>query len=366
MSFIDEATVKQIYSFLNHPAFEGEPIVIMPDTHAGMGAVIGFTFKLNNFVIPNVVGVDIGCGIDAYCLGDIEVEFDRLDNFINTHIPSGFKVNKECLYSHKELKKLGLGSLDSLADKMKLDHKRVKNSIGSLGGGNHFIEIGKGEDGRKWLTVHSGSRNFGLQVAMYHQKRAKDYIHGVYNSDAYKTLEYLPLDEGGEGYLTDMNIAQIYASVNRDTIAKTIIEEFFILQANKLAVVKSTHNFIDMHDRIIRKGATRAYKNESGVIPFNMRDGMIIFRGKSNSEWNNSAPHGAGRILSRRKAKESLNLQKALKDMRDAGVYTTSLNRHSLDEAAGAYKNKELIIEMIEPTVDILSYVKPIYNFKAH
>jgi RNA-splicing ligase RtcB len=356
MSNIDEETTKQIYSFLNHPAFQGNPIVIMPDTHAGKGSVIGFTMPLNNYVIPNIVGVDIGCGMNSYNFGKINVNFEKFDEYINNNIPSGYSVRNK-VYS-KDCNKF----IDLLI-KVNMDVDRGLKSIGSLGGGNHFIELGVDEEENIWLTIHSGSRNLGLRVAQYHQDIAKNLMNKMFIGSAYKDLEFLPMEDGGNDYLDDMKETQIYAQMNRDVMGD-ILQNYF--NTDYLEKIVSVHNFIDFRDNIIRKGSIRSYEGEKMIIPFNMRDGLIIAEGKSNKEWNYSAPHGAGRILSRKKAKELLDLNTYIEEMKVRGIYTTSLNNNSLDEVAGAYKDTDLILEAIKPTANVLHYVKPVYNFKDH
>jgi len=374
---VDETTISQIYSFLNHPAFSGEPISIMPDCHAGSGAVIGFTFPFNDYVIPNVVGVDIGCGMCSYNLGKIDVDVIGLDNFVKGTIPAGFTLNnwKNPTNKVKEFVEMfGFENYGRFTDMIehidtKLDKNKTRdfmNSIGTLGGGNHFIELGKDQDDSIWLTVHTGSRNFGLQIAKYHQNKAKEFMKKVFHgADAFKDLEFLPLDMGGNEYLEDMSYAQKYAKLNRRVILYRIIMGFFKENFKESNMIEAVHNYIDFDDKIIRKGAIRSYVGEKLIIPFNMEDGLIIGEGKSNDFWNFSAPHGAGRVLSRKKAKELLNLEDAVKSMSDNGVYTTSLNKSTLDECKLAYKNKDDIISAIEDSVKIDHFVKPLWNYKA-
>lgn len=375
----EEMTKNQIQTFLNHPAFKGNPICIMPDTHAGIGGVIGFTFEMNNYVVPNVVGVDIGCGVSSYNLGQISIDLQKLDLFINKNIPSGFHLNnhknpQEKLKSHLKVldedfeKYYRLeGALEDITNKINpKKYNDFCNSIGSLGGGNHFIELGKDDNDNLWLTVHTGSRNFGLQVANYHQNKAKLLLKQFFiEDDRYKYLEFLPLNNGGNDYLNDMKWAQRYASLNREVILSRIVKGAFKEVYDRKNTVESIHNYIDYDTNMIRKGAISAKLDEKVVIPFNMEDGLIIGKGLGNKEWNYSAPHGAGRILSRTKAKEILNLDDAKKSMSEKGIYTTSLNLDTVDEVKGAYKDKDMIIEAIKDTVKITNFVKPIYNFKA-
>jgi tRNA-splicing ligase RtcB (3'-phosphate/5'-hydroxy nucleic acid ligase) len=356
---IDEETVKQIYNFLNHPAFKNTQIRIMPDTHAGMGSVIGFTMTMNNYVIPNVVGVDIGCGMLLHKLKETEIDFARLDAFIKANIPAGFSTQNQKgkdWVKHEVL--LDLEAIEILSVKVGQTVDPVA-SLGTLGGGNHFIEIDKhGED--YYLIVHTGSRNFGLSICNYHQKKAKTLMNEMFIGDAYKNLEFLPMDKGGDAYLKDMAVAQEYASENRRLIVKKIMEEFFLEKVS--TPVECVHNYIGK-DRIIRKGAISAQAGEKVIIPLNMRDGVIVGTGKGNEDWNYSAPHGAGRILSRKRAKAELTVEDFTTSME--GIWTSCINADTLDESPMAYKNSKLILDTIGDTVDIDFIMKPVYNFKA-
>lgn len=370
---VDKETASQIYSFLNHPAFGNTYIAIMPDCHAGAGAVIGFTAKMNNYIIPNVVGVDIGCGVLAIKLGNIVFEgkkdLEHLDNFIKQNIPSGFNIrsvgermaNKkkpEDMFDKKLLKRI-----EDISDITRQEMTKIKGSIGTLGGGNHFIEIDKHND-EHWLLIHSGSRNFGLRIANHFQNEAKNFLKKVFvGADAYKGLEYLPLDMGGDDYIKAMKIAQDFASLNRKTMAELIVGWLFEKEC-ELEEIDTVHNYINFNDNIIRKGAVSANKGERLIIPFNMRDGVALCVGKGNKKWNCSAPHGAGRVLSRSMAKKQLSINEFIDQM--VGIYTTTATQSTLDEAPMAYKNKETIINSIEDTVTIKYFMKPIYNFKSN
>jgi len=360
---IDETTKEQIQGFLNHPAFKGKPIVIMPDCHAGMGSCIGFTMPLNDYVIPNIVGVDIGCGVLSCNIGHVDVDLKKLDEFIRNNIPHGFKVHDKPKYNDNFL----IPTMSRISDSIDSNYDRNCKSIGTLGGGNHFIELGIDEDDNKWLTVHTGSRKFGLDVANYHQQKAKDLFDTMFiNKSDYNKLEFLPYDIGGFDYIKDMRVAQQFATVNRKMIMDTMLKYLLNMEIPiVLEDVESVHNFIDFKDKIIRKGAVSSYENKKLIIPFNMEDGLIIGVGKSNPDWNYSAPHGAGRVLSRKQAKLKLNLDDYKRSMDEKGIYTTSLNKETLDEVKGAYKNKNLIINAIKETVDIKHFVKPLYNFKS-
>jgi len=360
---IDETTVAQIYSFLNHPAFGNTYIAIMPDCHAGAGAVIGYTAKMNNYVIANLVGVDIGCGIEAFNLGQIEVDFAKLDGFIRENIPSGFHVRSDKQQIDTNLLEELPAMIVDICCNIGSDSTRALKSIGTLGGGNHFIELDKDATGNIWLLVHSGSRKFGLDIAGYHQKRAKELMREMFIGAAYKDLEFLPIDKGGKEYLTDMKVAQRYALMNRYFMVKQIIEEFFKQEYSKLESVKSVHNYINFSDNILRKGAISAHEGERVIIPLNMRDGTIIGTGKGSAKWNMSAPHGAGRIYSRSRAKRELQLDEFQKEM--VGVWSSCVSKDTLDESPMAYKDKQKIIDAIGESVTIDFIMKPVYNFKA-
>lgn len=385
---IEETAIKQIDLLLEQEAFKDSKVRIMPDVHTGKGCVIGFTGDLGEKVIPNIVGVDIGCGMFCANLGIIDIDFKKLDDFINQSIPSGMNVNES------KIEEFDLSRLYCY-DKLK-NYKWIENSVGSLGGGNHFIEIDKGEDNSKYLVIHSGSRNLGTQVANIYQDLAEKVCN--YNFDEFneKKLEILktykengkekeiqsalnkleneykinrnkvPSDlaylEGKhrEDYLHDMKICQEFAILNRYTMAKTIANYMgWDLSDN----FESVHNYIAFDDNIVRKGSISAKKGEQVIIPINMRDGCIIGIGKGNEDWNQSAPHGAGRIMSRKKAQEVINLDEYKETMKN--IYTTSVTEDTKDEAPFVYKPISEILEHIKPTVEVTKIIKPIYNFKA-
>ena len=369
--------------------FDDNNIVIMPDYHAGKGCVVGMTMLITDKVCPNHVGVDIGCGIAAYKIDKRYFEFNteklkELDDIIRKYIPSGMSINAR---KSKFVTKGYEINLRAKVDKQSMD--RAYLSLGTLGGGNHFIEVGENED---WyiLFVHSGSRNLGVQVANYHQNIAietcnKERIEYIYNitkntppEEREKLIEkykkenpHIPnpscylKDNYLEDYLFDMEVMEKFACLNREIIIKTILEKLDIpyLKGN---YIESTHNYIENYKglHILRKGATSAKKDERVIIPLNMRDGIIIGIGKGNPEWNYSAPHGAGRILSRKQAKEKLSLEEFQETMK--GIFTTCVSNSTLDESPMAYKPAEEILAVIGDTIDIEEIVKPIYNFKAN
>jgi tRNA-splicing ligase RtcB (3'-phosphate/5'-hydroxy nucleic acid ligase) len=351
---IDEETIRQIYLFLNNPAFEGMSIRIMPDTHAGKGAVIGFTATPNKYVIPYVIGVDIGCGVYAYKLYTKNIDRSAFDDYVRLNVPAGF--SKRAKPSTKKLDE----TFEEACIETEQSTSDVWHSIGTLGGGNHFIEI-DGDEESLWLVIHTGSRNFGLRVANYYQKKAKEAMG--YAGDAYRDAEFM--EKGtreADDYIKYMNVAQKYADLNRRMIA-TDLGHFFGIDLNK-PDISSVHNYIDLYG-VIRKGAISAHLGEKVLIPLNMLHGTMVCIGKGNVEWNNSAPHGAGRIMSRSQAKKRLDVDFFQLQMKDANIYTTTANRSTIDEAPEAYKDPLVIKEAISETVDIISVLKPVYSFKS-
>ena len=371
---IDSATVSQIYEFLNHEAFTN-PIAIMPDTHAGAGAVIGFTMELTSKIIPNVIGVDIGCGMLSMDVGSNalqNISREDLDSQIRTAIPFGTNVRKNAVtindsfwknayyglnslsYYYNRKTQIGLTPpitnqkwLEKKCEDIGIDYDRVVKSLGTLGGGNHFIEVGKSENtNHYWVTVHSGSRQFGLKIAQYWQKKAgKGQLAFLEGEDAYN-------------YLMDMQFAQFYASQNRVLMAREIIK---ILNIDPTKWIESVHNYIDFNDWIIRKGAISAHKDQEMIIPFSMETGLLICKGKGNEEWNQSAPHGAGRLGSRRWAKETLSLDEARSRMKYKGIFCSKL---PIDECGLAYKDPKIIEDAITPTAEVIDRIKPVLAMK--
>jgi len=377
---VEESALKQIENMSN--LFKDEKIRIMPDVHAGAGSVIGFTMKIESDtpIIPNIVGVDIGCGVTGTNIGEVDIDFKTLDEYIRKNIPYGFSVNQDITK--------GFARLDKLKCYKEIKKKeRVYQSIGSLGGGNHFIEVDEAKNGDKWLIVHSGSRNLGKQIADYYQKLAyetmidkqKEERQNIINNippkereRAIKDMNFEKIDKqtamlilkkDKDDYLNDMIIAQEFAQLNRREILSKIVEFLHLNYDFELKdYINSTHNYISS-DMYIRKGAINASKGKKLFIPINMRDGVIIGIGKGNEDWNYSAPHGAGRLMSRTKAKATIKLEEFINTMSD--VYTTSANENTLDEAPMAYKSINSILDNIKDTVDINEILKPVYNFKA-
>lgn len=384
---IEQSAKEQIDLLLEQEAFKDCKVRIMPDVHAGAGCVIGFTGNLGDKVIPNIVGVDIGCGMLCVNLGKEDLDLKELDEVIRKYIPSGMSVHEEAvayfdftqLYCYKQLK-----NVDGWLEK----------SLGSLGGGNHFIEIDVDDENNKYLVIHTGSRNLGKQVAEIYQNKAIEYcsykkeleaekqnIIKTYKEEGrqreiqealievskkYEGKTKLPKDlcylEGKdrEDYLHDMKLCQEFALKNRSYIAYKICKEMNLLCDNYFQCI---HNYINFEDNIVRKGSISARKGEKVIIPMNMRDGCIIGIGKGNEDWNYSAPHGAGRTMSRNIARQTLSMEDYEKSM--DGIYTTSVNQDTIDEAPMVYKPMEEIIEHIKDTVEIEKIIKPIYNFKA-
>lgn len=385
---IEEKAKEQIDLLLQQEPFKDCKVRIMPDVHAGTGCVIGFTADLGDKVIPNIVGVDIGCGMLCVELGNIDIDLQKFDEIVNKYIPAGKNIREQKLSDFEKIKEL-------YCFRELKETNKFEKAIGTLGGGNHFIELNIDDDNNKYLVIHTGSRNMGNQVAQYYQKLAielcsgkeemlkkKEEIIKTYKEQgrkkeiqsALKQLEMkykenkleLPDDlcyltgEYRENYLHDMKICQEYASLNRKYIALEILNKYGIVAMRKFETI---HNYINFEDNIVRKGAIRANKGERVIIPINMRDGSIIAIGKGNEDWNNSAPHGAGRIMSRMQAKKTFQLDEFIKSME--GIYTTSVVEETLDEAPFVYKPMQEIIDNIKDTVEIEKIIKPIYNFKA-
>lgn len=412
---IEESCISQIHTMVNCPVFTN-PIKIMPDTHAGKGCVIGFTMKMTDKVIPNIVGVDIGCGMLTSYLGPLfKIDLQAFDDIVRSSIPMGFKIHSpsnshshnnktvrdlfELANKQAHLVKNALGTNLNIptydltyvfkkCEQINVPLDRFYNSLGTLGGGNHFIELNKDNNGI-YLVVHSGSRNFGLSVCKYWQDVAKNkhkaelkqeeqsiivYVKECGHANRIENeisrfrklhpsvtsgFEYLE-EEDLFKYLCDMIFAQCYAQMNRRLIAEQVLKNSYLEAVESFDTI---HNYIDMSDQVIRKGAIRANINDKVLIPLNMRDGSLICNGKSNAEWNYSAPHGAGRIMSRSEAKRKISLKEFEDSM--VGVYSSTINEHTIDESPMVYKNGEIIKSLIEPTVDIISHIQPIYNTKG-
>ena len=349
---VEQETIAQIINLLNQKFVFGSQIRIMPDTHAGAGCVIGTTMTITDKVVPNLVGVDIGCGMETVILVDGHVEMQKLDKAIHRLIPSGFNVRTS---PHQYMSEIDLAKL-RCAKHVSLG--RAELSLGTLGGGNHFIELDRDDSGQLYLVAHTGSRNLGKQVAEYYQNAAakdlKDKSVVIDRSLAF--CEGALLDD----YMHDMAIVQHYADWNRRAIVREIIKEMKFKVDGRFTTV---HNYIDLDSMILRKGAISAKSGERVLIPLNMRDGSLICIGKGNSDWNYSAPHGAGRLMSRSAAKQSITLTQFEKSMK--GIYSSTVNKSTIDEAPFAYKPMEEIVSNIGDTAEIIKIIKPLYNFKA-
>ena len=345
---IDSGTEGMLREFCGLPLSAGSRIRIMPDVHAGKGCVIGTTMTLTDRIAPGLIGVDIGCGILALRLETKRLDLQKLDKLIHEKIPSGRNIRT------KVHRFAGRIELEYLLCYRHIQPDKSYASIGTLGGGNHFIEIDRGEDGAYWLVVHSGSRHLGVETANYYQNEA----HRRDDSVPYE-FACLTGDEMA-AYLHDLAVVQEFASLNRRAIADEIVRG---MKADVAETVECVHNYIDTDAMILRKGAISAKEGERVVIPMNMRDGCLIGIGKGNAEWNCSAPHGAGRVMSRAETRDHFTLSQYKKEMK--GIYTTSVSRETLDESPMAYKPVEAIMGKIGETVDVIEKITPVYNFKA-
>lgn len=381
---VDEAAISQVLLLLNQEFVSGSKIRLMPDIHAGAGCTIGTTMTITDKIVPNLVGVDIGCGMETIRIKEKQIELQKLDKLIYDKIPSGFRVREK---THRYFEEINLKDLYCYKD---INPERAEKSLGTLGGGNHFIEANKDDEGNLYLVVHSGSRHLGLEVAGYYQEQG----YQILNGSAQKDIDILVADLKARGrereiqksvrelkntkktnipkqlayvsgelfmqYMHDMKIVQRYAELNRQAMMDEIVKGM------KLHVIEqftTVHNYIDTDAMILRKGAVAARKGEKLLIPINMRDGSLICVGKGNDDWNQSAPHGAGRLMSRAAAKESFTVSEFKNQM--SGIYTTSVNKDTLDECPMAYKGMDDIVNNIGNTAEVMQIIKPIYNFKA-
>ena len=394
---VDNATIGQLTALLNQDSVEGNQIRIMTDAHLGKGSVIGTTMTLTNGkVIPNIVGVDIGCGVLAVKLKEKRIDLPKLDSVIRKYIPSGGEVhdNPKTFKTTLDVEQLRCYGKPGA----KIREMLAYQSVGTLGGGNHFCEVNTDKNGNLWLVIHTGSRHLGLEVCDYYQceayKRLKDkYNNGGRAKQQQELIEKLKSegrhkeikkeiekfnknfkeqnpsvpfelayceDDLFDDYIHDMKIVQEHASCNRAEIARVIMKEMKLHEVDRFETI---HNYIDTENMILRKGSVSAQAGERLLIPINMRDGSLICVGKGNPDWNYSAPHGAGRLMSRSEAKANISMTEFKNSMN--GIYTTSVNKSTIDESPMAYKPMEEIIENIKDTVEIIDIIKPIYNFKA-
>ena len=382
-TIIENEAATQIVDLLNQSFIEGEHIAIMPDVHAGTGCTIGTTMTITDKVVPNLVGVDIGCGMKTIKLKEKDLDFNKLDEVIRNSVPSGANIRS---YRHKLAQTIDLKKLKCI-NFVNID--RAKLSIGTLGGGNHFIEIDKDDNDNLYLIIHSGSRHLGLEVAKYYQNEAYKRLSNPSNEEINKIVaelkakgkakeissaltEYkksfseiskdLAYCEGNlfENYIHDMKIVQNFAMLNREAMTQEIVEGMGLHCDEEFTTI---HNYIDIDNMILRKGAVSAQNGEILLIPINMRDGSLICKGKGNPDYNYSAPHGAGRLMSRSQAKKTLTIEEYQNEMRD--IFTTSVGLGTIDEAPMAYKPLSAIMENLTDTVEIVNQIKPIYNYKA-
>ena len=381
---LEEAARQQIQAVCDQEAFSDSRIRIMPDVHAGMGCTIGTTMTITDKVVPGMVGVDIGCGMETVKIAEGEIDFEKLDALIRREIPSGRSVRQSRHPLNAQIQ------LSQLRCAREVDVKRAEKSIGTLGGGNHFIEVDRGEQGGLYIVVHSGSRHLGTEVANYYQTEARrSFWGGAYHQiqsvitqlkaegrhqEIQATVKRMrreqPIDipkdltwvsgQLFDDYIHDMRIVQHFATLNRKAMMDVILEGMGLTVVEQFTTI---HNYIDTDLMILRKGSVSAQAGEKLLIPINMRDGSLICMGMGNAEWNYSAPHGAGRLMSRRDAFSKLSLEEYQKEM--AGIFTTCVSQDTLDESPMAYKNMDEIISQIGPTAQILERIHPVYNFKA-
>ena len=381
---VDTKAIAQLQALCDFEPFKDSKIRVMPDVHAGKGCTIGTTMTITDKIVPNMVGVDIGCGMELVQIAEKDINYRTLDEFIHKNIPSG-KTCRKTLHAYTE--KI---DLTQLRCKDHIDIQHALLSIGTLGGGNHFIEMDKDDEDNKYIVIHSGSRRLGKEVADYYQKEAYNKLCEKIDKQVEDTIAYLkennreseisetikeirenavnlPVSmayvegEFFDDYIHDMKIVQQFAVLNRKAMIDVIVEGLGYTVVDGFTCI---HNYIDTDNMILRKGSVSAQKGERILIPINMRDGSLICIGKGNPDWNFSAPHGAGRLLSRMTAMEQLTLEEFKNEME--GVYSTCISNKTLDESPMAYKNMDEIVANIQPTAEIVKQIKPVYNFKAN
>ena len=381
---VDQASISQVIELCNQEFAQGSRIRLMPDIHAGAGCTVGTTMTITDKAVPNLIGVDIGCGMETIRIRERHLELQKLDKLIYERIPSGFAIRDK---AHRYLEQIDLSELHCAKH---VDLLRAEKSIGTLGGGNHFIEADRDDEGNIYIVVHSGSRHLGLQIAKYYQEEGYKVLNrtddasiekliaemkaagrqkgiqkelkrlkGLKQTSIPKALAYVEGDLF-ERYIHDMRIAQRFAAINRQAMMDEIVKGMKLHVEEQFTTI---HNYIDTDHMILRKGAVSAQAGEKLLIPINMRDGSLICIGKGNEDWNCSAPHGAGRLMSRAQAKQTFTVSEFKKQMTE--VYTTSVSATTLDECPMAYKDMKDIVDNITPTADIVAVIKPIYNFKA-
>jgi len=388
---LDTLSREQIENLCDQPFVEGSKIRLMPDVHAGAGCTIGTTMTIKDKIVPNLVGVDIGCGMETIIIDNDTKEskdFDpaRLDEIIHAEIPNGMNIRDD---EHEFINKINLTNIRCPA----INKKYAQKSLGTLGGGNHFIEANRDDKNNLYIVIHSGSRHLGKEIAEYYQEQAWYQLNGNRKIDIDaiisklkaegrqkeiqntvkrvssqiitnipKELAYLS-GELFDDYINDMKTTQYFALINRKAMMHTILKGLNISDEGQFERFSTIHNYIDTESMILRKGAVSAQKSEKLIVPINMRDGSIICEGLGNPDWNYSSPHGAGRVMSRKKAFSTLKLEEYKKEME--GIYSTSVNENTIDESPMAYKTMDNIVTNMEQTAKILNIIKPIYNFKA-
>ena len=380
---LEQAAYDQIKAVCDQEAFTGSKIRIMPDVHAGKGCTIGTTMTITDKIVPGMVGVDIGCGMETVRIAQPEIDFGKLDALIRQHIPCGHQIRGKAHPLNDQI------DLSQLRCAKYVDLNRAALSIGTLGGGNHFIEVDQGENGGLYVVIHSGSRHLGTEVAKFYQDEGYKALSSARHKidaavEALKaegryqeiqaTIRRLQHEQGADvpkdlawvegrlfdDYIHDMRIVQHFAALNRKAMMDVILNGMGLEVVDQFTTI---HNYIDTENMILRKGSVSAQSGEKLLIPINMRDGSLVCIGKGNPDWNYSAPHGAGRLMSRKEARAKLSLKEYQEKM--SGIYTTCVNQDTLDESPMAYKNIGEIISQITPTADIVEQIRPVYNFKA-
>ena len=381
---VDQASIAQVILLCSQEFAQGSCIRMMPDIHAGAGCTVGTTMTIRDKVVPNLVGVDIGCGMETVRLRERHLELQQLDKYIRQRIPSGFSIRDK---AHRYMEKVDLSALRCYKS---VDPLRAEKSLGTLGGGNHFIEVDRDEDGDLYLVIHSGSRHLGLEVANFYQNEAYQRLNGSSKADAEALVAQLKAEgrdkeiqkalkalkgtkrtsvpkplayaqgELFDDYIHDMAIVQQFAALSRQAMVDELLRGLKLHAQDSFTTI---HNYIDMEAMVLRKGAVSAKEGERLLIPINMRDGSLICVGKGNPDWNCSAPHGAGRLMSRADAKHSFTVSQFKKEM--DGIYTTSVGKSTLDECPMAYKTMSDIVDNIGETAEIEKIIRPVYNFKA-
>jgi RNA-splicing ligase RtcB len=384
-STVEDQALEQLQTICDMEIYRGARIRIMPDVHAGAGCTIGTTMTLHGAVTPNMVGVDIGCGMETAMIKEKEIDFEKLDQLIKEKIPSGMNIRDS---KHPNADLIDVSDLRCIS---RVGHlEKELRALGSLGGGNHFIEVDKDDEGNLYIVIHSGSRHLGKEVADIYQDLAYKQVNGLYKEQIRRKIDLLKSQgkekeigsmfqeikkdavtgipkelsyvTGGlfDDYIHDMKIMQEFAMINRKTMMDIIIEGMGLTVTDQFTTI---HNYIDTENMILRKGSVSAQKGEKLLIPINMADGSLICIGKGNADWNCSAPHGAGRLMSRSQAMKTLSLEEYRKQME--GIYTTTVTMKTLDESPMAYKGMDEIVENIAPTAEIIKIIRPVYNFKA-